>query len=139
MSKSHVTMEQRACVVCGATYDTGNLLLDARLGPDGKLRETFERYTVTGLGMCDDDQAMLDQGYIALIGADLARSTFEPDGTMDPEGAYRTGEVCHVRKSAWQNIFNCEPPPNGMAFVEPRVIEHLKAAAEAAEAQGEEE
>jgi len=138
MSKSHVTMEQRACVVCGETYDTGNLLLDTRL-KDGKLRETFERYTVTGLGMCDDDQAMLDQGYIALIGCDPGRSTFESNGEITPEGAYRTGEVCHVRASAWQNIFNCEPPPKGVAFVEPAVIEHLKAAAGAAEAQGEEE
>lgn len=40
--KSYVTLEQKICVVCGRSYDTGSLLLDKRL------RERFEHHTITG-------------------------------------------------------------------------------------------
>lgn len=40
--KSHVSLEQHACLVCGTTFDTGAILLDKRL------RASMERHTATG-------------------------------------------------------------------------------------------
>jgi len=44
--KSHVSLEQRVCLVCGTTFDTGAILLDKRL------RQHLDRHTVTGWGLC---------------------------------------------------------------------------------------
>lgn len=30
--KSHVSLEQHVCLVCGVAFDTGTILLDRRLG-----------------------------------------------------------------------------------------------------------
>jgi hypothetical protein len=89
MSKSHVTMEQHKCAVCGKDYDTGALLLDTRLG------KRFEMHTVTGWGLCPEHQKLYDDGYVALVGADLAKSKLLSNGNCTPEGAWRTGECKH--------------------------------------------
>jgi hypothetical protein len=119
--KSYVTLEQRVCVVCGCTYETGDLLLDQRL------RERFEHHTVTGGGICPEHQAKLDEGYCILVGIDPARST---GGAMRDffkhEEAYRTGEILYVRGAVWDDIFSTPRPPHGLAFVDEKVIEHLK-------------
>lgn len=119
MEKSHVSMEQGACVVCGATYDTGAILLDRRL------RASMEPKTVTRLGMCADHEDLKRQGYVALVGIDPKKSTIRTD-TVKPGEAYRTGDVAHVRATAWPNIFNTPVPEGMVAFVEPEVIEKIK-------------
>ncbi len=42
--KSHVSLEQHVCLVCGTAFDTGAVLLDKRL------RASMERHTATGWG-----------------------------------------------------------------------------------------
>jgi len=42
--KSHVSLEQQLCLVCGTAFDTGNILLDRRL------RASMKHHTTTGLG-----------------------------------------------------------------------------------------
>jgi hypothetical protein len=106
--KSHVSMEQHVCFVCGKTFDTGNLLLDKRL------RASMKRNTVTGYGICPEHQAKMDEGYTILI------------ETEDPKGEKRTGHIAYVRESQFKNIFNSDPPPKHIAFVEVGVIEKLK-------------
>ncbi|WP_430522156.1 hypothetical protein [Pseudomonas aeruginosa] len=44
--KSHVSLEQHVCLVCGTAFDTGAILLDKRL------RASMERHTATGWGLC---------------------------------------------------------------------------------------
>lgn len=48
--KSHVSLERRVCLVCGTHFDTGSLLLDKRL------RQSLERYTTTGWGLCAEQR-----------------------------------------------------------------------------------
>ncbi|SFE17291.1 hypothetical protein SAMN03159379_07464, partial [Variovorax sp. NFACC26] len=43
--KSHVSMEQHLCLVCGLGFDTGGILFDRRL------RQSMQRHTVTGWGL----------------------------------------------------------------------------------------
>ena len=120
MSKSYVTMEQHICQVCGVTFDSGAILLDQRL------REKFDMHTVTGYGLCPEDQAKKDDGYIALVGCDESKSTLLTNGRMDPERAHRTGDLVHIRASVWDDIFDMQRPEGWVCFCDAKVIEHLK-------------
>jgi hypothetical protein len=119
--KSYVTLERNVCRVCGRPFDTGALLMDQRL------RNRFEMHTVTGWGMCPDDQKKYDEGYIALVEA----KNPPVDGTIKPEDADRTGVVIHVRESAFKNIFSNLQSRNKdgvmlpMAFIDHGVVEKL--------------
>jgi len=59
--KSHVSLEQHACLVCGSTFDTGSILLDRRL------RATMERHTTTDWGLCPEHQRLFSEGFVALV------------------------------------------------------------------------
>ena len=111
MSKSHVSMEQHECIACGMRYDTGSILLDKRL------RASMEDKTVTGLGLCPEHQAQVDQGYVLLIEAEQVH-----DETK------RLGRIVAVRSTRWNDIFNMPVPPKGVCFAQPEVIDQLEAA-----------
>lgn len=84
--KSHVSLEQRVCLVCGAVFDTGSILLDKRL------RASMEHRTTTGWGLCVEHQRLFDEGYVALVECDPQRSGSPSAGDkLKPEQAYRTG------------------------------------------------
>ncbi len=52
--KSHVSLEQHVCLVCGKAFDTGAVLLDKRL------RASMEHHTKTGWGLCPEHQKLSD-------------------------------------------------------------------------------
>lgn len=125
--KSHVSMEQHLCLVCGTCFDTGSLLLDRRL------RASMERHTTTGWGLCPEHKRLFDEGYVALIECDPERSG-SPTGNLKPENAYRTGRLAHLRREAYARIFNVPLADNQpCVFVEPGVLEQLQAMAPPAE------
>ena len=77
--------------------------------------------------MCEDCLALKRDGYIALVGAD-------PDkGDNTPGGAHRTGEILHMKREAFDKIFNVPAPEGGLCFVEPAVVEQLKQMAASSE------
>lgn len=115
MDKSHVTLEQKVCIVCGTAYDSGALLLDTRL------RARFDMHTVTGWGMCPNDAAKKAEGYVALVEVSNGR-----DG-MKPDEWNRTGRIAHVREAAFTRIFDVPAPTGKVAIMEPGVIEKLQA------------
>lgn len=122
--KSYVSMAQHRCLVCACLYDTGEILMDTRL------RNTFDRHTITGSGLCPEHQKMYDDGYVALVGVDESKSTIRK-GKMMPDDAYRTGNIAHIRVSAWERLFSCELPmkngkPLDLVFVSDGVIDLLK-------------
>ena len=122
--KSHVSMEQHRCIVCGQEYDTGAILLDRRL------RDSLERTTLTGNGLCPEHEQLHDDGYVALVECDQERTRTDGD-TVKPENAYRTGNIAHVRRSVWPHIFDSEAPtkdgePLPMVFIEIGVIAELQ-------------
>jgi len=124
--KSHVSMELHVCLVCTMTYETGALLIDRRL------RESLDRHTVTGWGLCPQHQALFDDGYIALVECDPEHSgNPSPGDLVKPDKAYRTGRLAHVKRDVFDRLFNV--PRNDKlpcVFVEPGVIEKLQALAE---------
>jgi len=120
--KSHVSLERRVCLVCGAAFDTGNILLDKLL------RASLERHTSTGWGLCDEHRRLFDEGFVALVECDPERSG-KPTGTdrLKPEAAYRTGRLAHLKREAFTGVFNVPlAPDQPCVFVEPGVIEQLQ-------------
>lgn len=117
--KSHVSMEQRVCMICTKEYDTGAILIDKRL------QDSLDRTTTTGWGICNDCEAMNEKGYVALVGVDASRSEVI-NGNIKPEAAYRTGGICHIRKSKIEDILGIEPPERAFIWVEQGVINNLE-------------
>ena len=111
MSKSHVGMGYTMCPVCLTEHDEVVLL-------DTRLHNSLKQRQATGWRMCPSCANKKAEGFIALIGV-----TNEPRELND---AMCTGDVVHIRATAWPNIFNSSVPDKGIAFVQPEVIEYLK-------------
>lgn len=122
--KSYVSMEQHVCPVCGESFDTGVILMDRRL------RDSMERHTATGFELCDACKKLKEQGYVALVESDPEKSNvyYENDQPhTKPQDAYRTGRVMHMRRQAFDRIFNIPVPEKMVCFIEPEVFEKIKA------------
>jgi hypothetical protein len=101
--KSHVSMERHVCLVCGAEYDTGAILLDRRL------RASLEKYTITGWGLCSEDKRLFDDGFVALVECDPEKSgNPAPGDRLMPDRAYRTGRGLHIKRSVLAQICNVQ-------------------------------
>lgn len=107
MSKSHVSMEQHQCPICGKTHDTGSLLLDRRLRP------VFDRHTVTGRSPCPECAAQLSAGFVALIACNEA--------TKQP-----TGEYAFLSEEAWGNVFTAPVPPGKICLTPSQTLDTLR-------------
>lgn len=119
--KSHVSLEQHVCLVCGTAFDTGAILLDKRL------RASMGRHTATGWGLCPEHQKLSDDGFVALVECDPQRSGSQAGGRMKPEQAYRTGRLAHLRRTVFAQVFNVPiADEQACVFVEPGVIEQLQ-------------
>lgn len=111
MEKSYVTLEQHACPVCLKTFDTGNLLLD------DKLRDVFEKYTVTGYGLCEEHKKVVEDGYVILV-----EVRERPQKGQDP---YRTGNTAYLKRHVAKDIFP-DMDVQDVAFVEIGVLDKLR-------------
>jgi hypothetical protein len=120
--KSHVSLEQHLCLVCGKVFDTGSILLDKRL------QASLQRHTVTGWGLCNEHQKLFDAGFVALIECDPQRSGSPGRADrMKPDDAYRTGRLAHVRRTVFAQVFNMPiDDRQACVFVEPGVIDQLQ-------------
>ncbi|WP_191831845.1 ATPase [Pseudomonas fluorescens] len=122
--KSHVSLEQQVCIVCGVAFDTGTILIDKRLRP------CLEQHTTTGWGLCAEHQRLFSENFVALIECDPQRSG-NPSGRLKPEQAYRTGHVAHLKREVFATLFNVPiADDQACVFVEPGVIEQLQAMVE---------
>ncbi len=121
--KSHVSLEQHVCLICGVAFDTGSILLDKRL------RASMERHTATGWGLCPEHQKLSDDGFVALVECDPQRSGSPAGGgRLKPEQAYRTGRLAHLKRDVFAEVFNVPVAADQpCVFVEPGVIEQLQA------------
>jgi hypothetical protein len=120
-NKSHVSIEQKVCPVCGKTFDSGSLLMDTRVRR-GKLVESMEKTTVTGWDLCEEHQAQTDEGYIHLVEVDPDKSE-----SMDLKGVHRTGAVAAMKREVARDILNIEISDIPMAFIEIGMIDRLQA------------
>ena len=119
--KSHVSLEQHLCLVCGLNFDTGGILFDRRL------RQRMQRHTVTGWGLCGEHRRLFEEGFVALIECDPERSGVPADQDhMRPEQAWRTGRLAHLKRETLARVTHVTLAPDvPCVFVEPGVIEQL--------------
>lgn len=105
--KSHVSMAQRQCVVCGCLFDTGEILLHKRLA------QVLDDHTVVGPGVCPEHQAKIDEGYILCIEADR-------------RGEVRTSRLAMLRAERWPDIFNVPAPAHSICFIDHDTFDMLE-------------
>lgn len=120
--KSHVSLEQHVCLVCGTYFDTGAILL-------GKLlRASMERHTATGWDLCPEHQKLSDDGFVTLVECDSERSGSPAGvGRVKPEQAYWTGRLAHLKRKVFIELLNVPIAANQpCVFVEPSVVEQLQ-------------
>lgn len=60
-NKSHVSIAQKFCPICGKPFDSGEILLETRI-VNGKLAQTLDRFTCTGVDLCPEHMAMVESG-----------------------------------------------------------------------------
>lgn len=120
MSKSHVSLEQKMCVVTGKPYDTNGILLDTTL------KESLEKHTITGWGLSPEVQEKVDDGYVALVEIDYEKSTKVSDeDTILPAEAYRLGRVCYLKRNVMLQIIPDFGDRN-VSWAEPQFIDYLE-------------
>ncbi len=102
------------CPVCAKEHATGILF-------NQRLRHTLDPKTVTGWEMCPEHQKMKDEGYIALVGIDHAKS----DVGLTLGGVWRIGMFAHLRGHVWPQIFNVPPPEKKLCFVDKDTLDLL--------------
>lgn len=126
-TKSHVSLEQKVCPVCGITHSHNcGVLLDKRL------HNSMERHTVTGYGLCEEHDRLNQEGYIMLVAAKNPADK----ATMQVGKAERTGEIAAIKREVFMQLFNVPAAQAQlpMVYVEPEVIEHLRQLMEADQA-----
>ena len=111
-TKSHIALEAALCPACLKVHETDAILLDRFL------KDSLSQPTVSHWAMCPEHQKLKDEGYITLIECKNEPHSFED--------ALRTGNIIHIRGTAWEQLFNVPPPPNGLGFIPIGVIEKLQ-------------
>lgn len=127
--KSHVSMEQKICPVCGVKFETDALLLDTRIRTvkdrtghrRRELMQSMDRYTVTGWKLCDEHQAQSDDGFLHLVEIDPDKSSGK-----GVDEVHRTGNLAALKRDVARNLFDIDVGDHPMVFIEPGVIEILK-------------
>ena len=110
--KSHVSLEQAQCPVCGAVFSTGAILLDKHLS------QSLEMHTVTHFQLCPEHQTLWDDGFVAFI-------EIEPDSPRTLTESLRTGRIMHMHQSIATQVFEgtFEKP---ICFVEKGLIDLIE-------------
>jgi hypothetical protein len=120
-TKSHVSLEQHICPVCGVAHDTGAILLDKRLKP------SMHMHTATGYSLCADHKAKAEEGYIALVEIDPKLSVFKNDSNVEIDGMHRTGRYAHIHRKAWDAVFNIPALKGNVVCLEPAAYNAIAA------------
>ena len=118
MEKSIVSMEQKLCKICGKTHGTNALLLQSR----GINHPKLDKFTLTGYDYCKECKTKIDDGYIALV--EISNTPTEGQSKLKLEEGNRTGNLCFIRKTAFEQIFNVSHK-NDMMWIEIGVLDKL--------------
>jgi hypothetical protein len=123
MTNDYVAMGQHICIVCGQKFDSGEILINK------KMRSIPEENRATDFGLCPDDSDKMEAGFIALI----ETSNVEDDSreTMQSKDAIRTGRIAHIKKHAYEGVFQQPAPEGGIAFCDAKLIDRIQSMTEA--------
>ncbi len=116
MEKSHVGMGYEICPICHKEH-TETVLLDKML------KNTLTNHMFTGFSLCEEHLKLYKDGYIALVAFDESKSK----RPINIENAYLTGHTAHIKKEAYQKIFNEKLPENqfNICFCDNETLDRL--------------
>jgi hypothetical protein len=97
--KSYVSLDTKICPICTKQHEVGVIL-------NKRLKDSLEKNTVTGWGLCPDCVEKKNDNYVALVGCDPDKSEKKPNGNIDLSGAYRTGKIAWLRKPVAEDMFS---------------------------------
>lgn len=123
MEKSHVSMDTKICPVCGIKHDVGISL-------ERQLKNKLDIHNITGYELCEEHKKLWEDGYVALIEIDPTKSVQHESNnnefftTVNMQDAYRTGNILHLKKTAFKDIFGSEPKSE-MVFIDPDLTKVL--------------
>ena len=126
---NYVAVVTAVCPVCGAVHDTNELVLHKRMM---KMFPPSGRTKPMQYELCNEHSKLFNDGYIAAVGIDTAKSTVGKTGNIGLDDAWRTGRILHIKSKLWDNIFNVDKPVDAdgkllpMLFVDDAVIDHLQ-------------
>jgi hypothetical protein len=115
--EDYVRLERKLCPVCGQQFDSGAILLHKRL------RSIPKEAALTGYEFCKECTAKRDEGYVAMVEIDPARSG--GGSTKKMEDAYRTGRLLHIRREAAAKIFKDFDTTLDMVWIDAEVFDML--------------
>ncbi len=101
IAENFVAIAEHICPICTKTHTHNTEILihkNLRAIPDDK--------RVTGWGMCAEHDKLAKDDYVALVGCIGSKSKFLPNGNVHPDEVYRTGNIAHIKRSAWTKLFN---------------------------------
>ncbi len=100
-SDEAIVMAEHICQICNKTHTHNTEILLHK-----QLRAIPKDKRLTGYSLCAEHAKLFEDGYVALVGCDESKSTFLKNGNMDPAGAYRSGDIMHIKRSIWNDIFD---------------------------------
>lgn len=127
--KSYVTMEQHICPICGEVHETGNLLLDKRL------KERFERNTITGMSFCPKHKKMEEEGWVFFVEIEPPTGTLEGASRLKPSQVALTGRNAAIRKDVAEELLKTDKV-EPISYIHPELMDKLVEMSE--QAKGEE-
>lgn len=87
--KKGLTMEQYRCKVCGKIYNA-----------DNKLQPIFDHCTEVKYGLCEKDQRLFNEGYVALVACKTNNGK-----TVSHKDVCCTGYVVHIKRDLAKRLF----------------------------------
>ncbi len=121
---SHVAMQTLVCPVCGKEHHHNAAILLHK-----QLKDIKPENTYGGFGLCEKDEGLFMDGYIALIAA----IPHHEGDTLKMEDASRTGKICHLHRTVFNNMFDTEVSrETPFVFIEPDALDLLEEKAKSA-------
>lgn len=103
-STDFVAIAKHMCPVCGKTHThNSEILLHKQL-------KSIPQDIVTEYGLCEEDQAKFDDGYVALIEVDNEHTNNPKQDKLKLENANRIGTITHIRRHVLDQIINSPIP-----------------------------
>ena len=116
--EDYVAIAEHICPVCGTTHTFNTEILIHK-----NLRSIPEDKRCIGYGLCESHQKLFDENYIACV---VATNAGEHE-KMQLDEAIRTGEIFHLKKTVFNEIFDIVLPDNlELTFITPEVATIIK-------------
>ena len=124
----YVKIADHQCPICGTIHkhDT-ELLIHKNLK---SIETDDDGIVVTGMSLCEEHDKLFKEGYVALIVVNPPENLNDVshEEKLSLIDAERTGDLCHVRRSVFNDMMNANIEDNTpLIFIDPELFQKLVA------------